>query len=116
LNLRDILKAEAPGILAWLVRGFMEWNRSGLQPPKKILDAVAEYRDDEDDFGDFITERLIIDINATTPAAVLFSEYLLWTSTNNVKAMSKNAFGTTMGKRFTRKKLAGGNVYFGIRL
>lgn len=54
------LRAEWPGILAWAVRGAMEWYRYGLGACAAIDAATAEYRGDEDllaQFLDACTER-----------------------------------------------------------
>jgi len=37
------LKAEASGILAWLVRGFLSWQADGLNPPESVKIATNEY-------------------------------------------------------------------------
>jgi len=55
-NLRDELMQEAPGVLAWLVRGCLSWQAEGLKPPKEVEQATAEYRASEDVFGGFIAE------------------------------------------------------------
>jgi phage/plasmid-associated DNA primase len=55
------LKAEGPGILAWIVRGCLEWQKAGLAPPAAVIAATKEYRNDEDTVGQFLaecTERL----------------------------------------------------------
>lgn len=33
-KLAETLRGEASGILAWLVRGCLEWQRDGLKPPR----------------------------------------------------------------------------------
>lgn len=49
------LLAEAPGILAWVVAGALDFlNSGGLHPPREILDATQEYREEEDPIGSFI--------------------------------------------------------------
>jgi putative DNA primase/helicase len=50
------LKAEAQGILAWLVRGALEWRRDGLNPPESVILATEEYAGQEDVIGRFIAE------------------------------------------------------------
>lgn len=49
-----LLDEEAPGILAWLVRGCVEWQKSGLTSPAVVLEATAQYRDEMDTFADWI--------------------------------------------------------------
>lgn len=60
-HLQAKLMEEAPGILAWAVRGCAAWQRKGLAPPAAICAATAEYRAAEDHLGEFLDE-------ATTPA------------------------------------------------
>ena len=42
-KLGEKLKAEWPGILAWMIEGCLEWQRSGLAPPESVLSATASY-------------------------------------------------------------------------
>lgn len=49
------LMAEAPAILKWAVEGALDFlNSGGLHPPREILDATQEYREEEDPIGSFI--------------------------------------------------------------
>ena len=44
-TLPDKLREEHEGILAWCVRGLMEFNRmGGLRAPEIVIEATAEYR------------------------------------------------------------------------
>ena len=38
------LLAEAPGILAWMVRGFINWKADGLKVAQRVTDASVAYR------------------------------------------------------------------------
>ena len=42
------LTAEQDGILAWFVRGAVDWRRSGLQAPDAVKLATEAYRTDQD--------------------------------------------------------------------
>jgi len=50
------LKKESPGILAWFVRGCLEWQNQGLNPPDIVLQATEEYKLEEDVLGRFIDD------------------------------------------------------------
>jgi putative DNA primase/helicase len=47
-TLTECLKAEWPGILAWMIEGCLRWQSEGLNPPKAMLEATAEYLAAED--------------------------------------------------------------------
>ena len=55
-KLFERLKAEWPAILAWAIRGCLAWQADGLRPPAAVIDATAEYFDDEDGFGRWLAE------------------------------------------------------------
>jgi len=115
-DLVEQMKSEAPGVLAWLVHGAMQWYKDGLQPPTQVTTATDAYRQDEDTVGLFISEACVVAENAQCKASSLYSEYVKWASENHMKAMSGKAFGTRITKRFTKVKKAKGYFYQGIGL
>ena len=60
-HLTERLVAEWPGILAWAVRGCLEWQarQCDLELPEPVREATAEYRDESDHVADFIAERCV---------------------------------------------------------
>lgn len=116
LHLREKLLLEGPGILAWMVRGCLEWQRIGLDPPPAIIDATKEYRRDEDLLGHFIDECCYEDPHAETSAKDLYDTFKKWWEANvSRKALSQKRFGGMFGKKFKRSK-SGTCRYFGIKL
>lgn len=80
--LPDKLKAEAVGILAWMVRGALDYLNYGLNPPEKVLLATQEYREDSDPIGAFIRAACVVtgkEEDQTTPGD-LFIGYSNWAS------------------------------------
>lgn len=53
-NLGEELKTEAPGILAWMIEGCLEWKRDGLKQPKVVTDATDQYLASEDVFSQWL--------------------------------------------------------------
>src|SRR5205823_5111930 len=43
-QLGEELRAQARGILAWLVQGCLDWLRNGLVTPSVVTEATEEYR------------------------------------------------------------------------
>lgn len=64
-GLLDRLNLEHVGILAWAVRGCIEWQKNGLPSPEKIARATAKYKDDQDLIGNWIAERCWCTCNST---------------------------------------------------
>jgi putative DNA primase/helicase len=71
-TLPERLKAEWPGILAWAVRGCIEWQRIGLAPPECVRAATAAYLEAEDALAAWIDDETQIDPNAWESSAALF--------------------------------------------
>jgi len=55
-NLTAELKQEAPGILAWMIEGCLEWQRIGLCSPKVVTDATDSYLESQDVLGEWLEE------------------------------------------------------------
>jgi putative DNA primase/helicase len=77
-NLMNALRAELPGILAWAVRGCLEWQKRKLDPPEIVLAASQEYREDNDTFGIFVEERCVRGAEHNALSSDLFAAYLSW--------------------------------------
>ena len=101
---------EHSGILAWMVRGCLEWQRARLGFPEEVKEATAEYRAEMDLIGDFIEERCEVSKDAEVISQDLYQKYLEWCQQSGEKAISKTGFGRTMTERgFTKGKSTGGN-------
>lgn len=59
-HLPEKLGREVPGILAWMVRGCLDWQQHGIEPPEAIKEATADYQAEADLIGNFIDECLTI--------------------------------------------------------
>ncbi|PTW46051.1 DNA primase family protein [Rhodovulum kholense] len=59
-DLANKLWEEAPGILNWLIGGLTDFLEGGLRPPERVLEATAEYREESDPVGAFLTESAIV--------------------------------------------------------
>ncbi|EAU45085.1 DNA primase family protein [Salipiger bermudensis] len=53
-TLPDKLWAEAPGILAWAVQGYLAWAEGGLSIPDAVRQATDEYRQESDKLRMFL--------------------------------------------------------------
>ncbi len=116
-SLKTTLQAEAPGILAWAVRGCLEWDRGGLAFPESVLRATAEYRRESDRLGRFIEECCETGEYFTARARHLYTAYRKWTVDTGETVLTETAFGRQITMRGVGKDHDGkGTFYQKIRL
>lgn len=115
------LREELPGILAWMVRGCIDWRRDGLGSAEKVALATDEYREENDIVGRFITECCIVKPGTSAPIDALYSSYVRWCGREGINARSKISLGKALSERAERdglqKKPSNGvNWWIGIGL
>ncbi|MEP3481606.1 MAG: phage/plasmid primase, P4 family [Fuerstiella sp.] len=81
-QLMQVLADESPGILAWMIRGCIEWHRTGLMPPEEITKATDEYRDSEDVIGQFTRDRCVTGDDCQVSSAELQAAFIEWAEDN----------------------------------
>lgn len=100
------LEKDLPKILAWMVRGCLEWQRDGLKRPAAVKEAVADYQRDEDSIADFIDECCLVGPDYTVTAAGVYAAFEVWWKENVSNYIpKKKRFGQWFGKRFEREKV-----------
>jgi hypothetical protein len=115
-TLNDQLDQENSGILAWLVRGYLEYQQIGIQRPALVLASTESYRQSEDTIGDYIGDNCYTHPLYQVPAKKLYEDYAAWSKDNGLKPMSSNLFGTEIATRFKKMHSNRGNIYTGIGL
>lgn len=104
LALSATLEREAPGILAWMVRGCMQWQDIGLCTPERVKAATAQYRIDSDPLAEFMTERCEVHSSALVEAGILWRNYLDWMEGNrDGNPVSRKLFSRMLDTRGFKK-------------
>jgi putative DNA primase/helicase len=98
-GLFDKLKAEAPGILRWLVEGCIAWQKHGISDAKRIFDATNDYMRDEDILGQFFAHRCIFKANEKISRKELRDCYVKWSDERDEKPVSAKEFTSAVRKR-----------------
>ena len=117
-SLEDELAAEDAGILAWAVRGCLDWQRDGLQTPSSVQAATSVYEEDSDPLADFLDEACEQHGEAEVSAAELFRHYTAWADQAGLTVrdrLTATMFGRKMTERFRWDKTKAGKAYFGVR-
>lgn len=117
-RLLDKLRAEYRGILAWIVRGAIDWYEHGLGTPAAVAAATEGYRDEMDVIGTFIGERCVIDPQAYVAVAALYTSYSSWCEQSGERSLAKQAFGLRLVERGfqTQRGAKGVRRWVGLRL
>lgn len=117
-SLKDKLRAEAAGILAWAVRGCLAWQREGLNPPAVVRNATDEYRRESEPLTPFYEACCVIRDGARVQSADLYHAYERWRDSYHVKdrqRLNVTTFGKEVRKRFSAEKKHV-TVYVGVGL
>ncbi len=73
--LEEKLKEEAPRILAWMLRGCLDWQKQGLGRAETVAVATDEYFEDQDVFGAWLEERCEVGPRQFEVPAALFRDW-----------------------------------------
>jgi len=120
-----LVRDEGPGILAWLVRGCLEWQRQGLREPARVIQATRAYRSEQDVLGDFLEQccQSFLDHEklrdqAREKASAIYSRYTDWCKDNGEKkVLTSRKMGSELRARGYTMKCSNGCQYrCGIQL
>jgi putative DNA primase/helicase len=85
-NLTEKLKAEASGILNWIIQGCLLWQIEGLKPPSNVVQAVQDYQAEEDTLADFLEEAVEESTSGGgIPHQNLYKKYLIFCESNGIR-------------------------------
>jgi putative DNA primase/helicase len=93
-RLGEELRSEAPGILAYLVRGCLDWQKHGLTEPPVIVAATGAYFAEEDTIGRFVIECCDLDPTARITAKALRDANATWADEAGERPATAKAMAT----------------------
>jgi P4 family phage/plasmid primase-like protien len=116
-TIADALKLEQEGILAWMVRGCLAWQASGIPYPASVRAATAEYRQAEDVLAAFIAECCVTGgSDYRVRSSDLYARYRKWSEDAGEQTMSQKAFGEAMTEKKFERKTSNGTWYLNIAI
>lgn len=92
-NFAEKLQAELPGILAYFVKGTMQWLASGLQIPQAVTKATQEYRDEMDIVQRFISECCYVGPDFKASPKALWDAWEVWHKGKGGGSYTRHSFG-----------------------
>jgi len=122
-RLKAKLWAEREGILAWMVRGALDWRASGggkvgLCAPAIVTAATADYRESEDTLAPFLAEHCILEPDVSVTRGELRKAYVAHAEGAKERPMSAQALCARLLELdgVTDGRAGGGRAWRGIRL
>ncbi|KRO16160.1 phage/plasmid primase, P4 family [Lacticaseibacillus saniviri] len=115
-DLKYKLERESVGILNWMVDGALKWQREGLNPPAIVTEASKGYREEMDVLAGFLGEVAETGPGFSVRSSELFKTYKQWAKDYSEYSMSSTKFGIEMAHKFTKRRIASGYVYDGVRI
>lgn len=118
LELTKKLKAEWPGILAWIIQGCLEWQKIGLRPPAAVREATDAYLESEDAIASWLEERCERDPNAWESSAAIFASWSAWAAAAGEFVGSQKQLTQKLEKRggFVKKRTNKSQGMSGFRI
>jgi putative DNA primase/helicase len=111
----DKLKAEAPAIMAWIVKGAIDWHCDGLAVPDSVRDASASYMADNDDVAMWLDQCCLR--SGTAKASDIYASFSQWKKDRGEHPPTQSTWGSRIGALpGVERKRSGGIVYHGIQL
>jgi putative DNA primase/helicase len=111
-------KAEAEGILAWLVAGAVAYRADGLPPPAEVVENTRAYIASQDCFTRWLTTAVeACPASEGTPAAALFAMFAGWCQDEGHKPKPDNAtaFAAALKSRNVTKNRGNTGAKWGLR-
>jgi putative DNA primase/helicase len=116
-RLQEKLACELPGILAWAVRGCLQWQRVGINAPEIVNLATSEYRAEQDMLAQFLDDCCDTGKSYDVGASTIYQAYESWCKEMGIKPDTGTKFGRELTRRgFVADRTSKGKTRRGIQL
>jgi DNA primase len=110
------LRGEYAGILAWMVRGLLDWADNGFIEPESVQLASADYKHDSDPLSNFLRLCTNPDAEARVQSSTLYETYQAWCKAVGEYEWKQKGFSQALKAKGLLNKASNGMHWLGIRL
>lgn len=114
------LSQELPGILNWLIKGCLMWQKEGLSDiPQAIQEATGEYQQESDPIAQWLMEDMSISDQKSEKASDLYRSYFNWAKREGLsdrEILTSTMFGKRLTTKFKKIKTQEGIFYIGLEI
>jgi putative DNA primase/helicase len=104
------------GILNWQVWGYRLILEVGFEPPQRVVEAIAAYRQEADVIGQFLADCTSAQEGNRVTASDLYAAYTPWAKDNGYKALNHKNFVSELRRRLDVRRGGAGNIVVGLAL
>jgi len=115
-GLPEKLESELPGILAWAVRGCLEWQTNGLGMPDEVNAATSAYQVEQDVLGQWLAECCLTGALYKAKSSDLYADYRRWCEAHGEHTINNRQFGSALSERGFERFTNNGTWYRGVGL
>lgn len=118
-SLKKFFRAEESksAILNWLIEGYRLLQSEGLTPSEKVSRAIADYKNDDDTLGIFLTAELSPLEGNRIKTSILHLRHIAWAKENGHNSLSSQNFVSELRRRYhVTRDCVKGNVIVGYGL
>jgi putative DNA primase/helicase len=116
-ELSERLKVEWSGILAWMIKGCLAWQRQGLEPPEAVTDATEAYLEVQDALAAWLAECCEVRDGFEDTSSRLFASWKAYAERAGEPTQSQKAFAPKLEARgFQRYRTKDARGYRGLRV
>ncbi|GAA2209344.1 phage/plasmid primase, P4 family [Nonomuraea monospora] len=106
------LKAAASAVLTWTYRGWLAYQKEGLNPPDAVRARTRAYQQSSDTLARFLSERTYATQAGRVKARDLFAAWSAWCQASGEEPGSEVAFADSMATRgYEKVRTNAGFVY-----
>lgn len=116
-DLPEKLRNEREGILAWMVRGAVEYKTQGLLPPEEVIGMTRNYLKDQDPVGKWLAGYRKCDPKFGISAGALYADFQRWQvdGGESTVSLSQKAFSMALVKRGVDKRDTKDAIKYGLK-
>ena len=115
-DLENKLIGESSGILNWIIEGCQEYLKIGLMPPKRVREAVDDYRSEDDGIGLFLKERCEEIAELSTKSSVMTAGIQSFCKEDGYTVPSRVEINQYLSKKYKKYHDNKGDWWRGIRI
>jgi DNA primase len=115
-DLPNKLRPEYAGILAWMVRGLLDWLDNGFVEPESVQLASADYKHDSDPLSNFLRLCTAPDPQGRVQSSHFYDTFCGWAKAAGETEWKQKGFSQALKAKGLVNKASNGIHWLGIRL